>query len=55
MAKTKKKGNAKKKRASKLFVPLVLAIVAAVSALVVIINPFNIVKIIKNNYPNLVK
>lgn len=55
MAKSKKSGKAKKGFLSKLMFPITLSGIAALVGLIVIINPFNIVKILKNNYPDLLK
>lgn len=43
--------NKKKSLASKLVMPFGVLLGLVVTALVIIINPFNIPKIIKNNYP----
>ncbi|MEG0979715.1 MAG: hypothetical protein RR911_03705 [Oscillospiraceae bacterium] len=55
MAKSNKKSKSENGIKAKLLIPFSAAGIAAVAALVVIINPFNILKILKNNYPNLAK
>lgn|GEM_PF-6618449 len=53
MAKLNQAGKTNKRKLAKLLIPVNVVGVAALAALIVIINPFNIVKILKNNYPNL--
>ncbi len=53
MAKSKQKGKKYKDELAKIFIPVSIVGVAALATIVVVINPFNIVKILKNNYPNL--
>lgn len=52
MSKSKNKVDTKVNFMPKLLIPVFLSGFAGIIALVMVINPFNIVKIVKNNYPN---
>lgn len=54
MAKSKKqKGKNYEGKLFNIFIPVSIIGMAVLTAIVVVINPFNIVKIMKNNYPEL--